>query len=264
MNTNKMSKYLVTLLDLELQPLGVKFLFDDEEYTNYECEEVNGRAIYCVLLKNSLTKGLQKATIKNISCPGAARALGLMKCPEDFVAGKYGENLGLYKNRTISKYVANNIVYCSHNVKGFVVGKLEDFVQDPDVCILISNPYQTMRLSQAYTYNEGIKKDFSFSGNQAFCSELTAIPYENNTINISMLCSGTRAMAKWQEDKMGFGAPYHLLKDIINGLKCTVTPIESNEKKQRIAELMKENSIEDIEFEFDKNYYRGVYTLRKE
>lgn len=264
MNIYEISKYLVTLLDLELKPMGVKFLFDDEEYDGYKCEEVNGRVQYCAMLKKSLSKGLLKATIKNINCPGAARALGLMKIPNEFIAGKYGEKLGIYQNRTVSKYVANNFVYCSHIVKGFVVGKLEDFTQEPDVCILITNPYQTMRISQAYTCNNGIKTDFSFSGNQAFCSELTAIPYENNTINISMLCAGTRAVAKWKENEMGFGAPYHLMEDIINGLKSTLTPIESNEKKQRITELMKENSIGDIEFEFNKNYYRGVYKLREE
>lgn len=49
-----------------------------------------------------------------------------------------------------------------------------------------------MRIVQAYTYKYGVHKNITLGGNQGICSECTAVPYENNDLNISTLCSGTR------------------------------------------------------------------------
>lgn len=173
------SLYLISLLGLESPPIAFKFLKNETEFNDFKATRTKNKTTYCALLKKSMTKGIIKANLKNLNCPGAARALGLMEIPEKFTSGVYGLNLKIYKDINISKYVAANVINCKEMSSGFSVGKLADFEEDTDVVILLTNSYQTMRLAQAYTYGYGIKKDFVLTGNQAFCSELTATPFLN-------------------------------------------------------------------------------------
>ena len=85
MSIREKTNLLSSLLDLERSPIAVKFLVNDDDYNNFKCDEVKGRMTYCLMVKKAITSGLtMKATIKNINCPGAARALGLMEISDDF------------------------------------------------------------------------------------------------------------------------------------------------------------------------------------
>ena len=68
--------------------------------------------------------------------------------------------------------------------------------KDPDVVIVVSTPYNIMRLIQGYSYYYGSYKGFKMAGNQAMCAEITACTYVTNEINTSMMCSGTRFLSK--------------------------------------------------------------------
>lgn len=267
METNKKTELLSSLLDLEREPIAVKFLINDDDFNGFDCDEVKGRMTYCLMVKKAMSSGLMmKATIKNINCPGAARALGLMEISDDFKSGEYGRNLNIYKNQLISKKVANEITFCNHKVRGFAVGPLKNFKQDPDVVLMVINPYRAMRIVQAHTFNNGIHKNFTISGNQAYCSELTAVPYEKNAINLSLFCSGTRAVGGWDESEMGVGFPFHFIDDIIEGLVGTLNAVEPNNKKEKISENLEEADLDsvDIEIRLNENYYRNVYNLKRD
>jgi len=267
MSIEERTKLFSSLLDLERAPIGVKFLVNEDDYNNFECDEVKGRMTYCLIVKKAITSGqMMKATIKNINCPGAARALGLMEISDDFKSGEYGRNLKIYKNLLISKKVANEIVFCNHKVRGFAVGPLSEFKDDPDVVLMVVTPYKAMRIVQAHTYNNGIHKNFTISGNQAYCSEMTAVPYEKNTINLSLFCSGTRAVGGWGEGEMGVGFPFHFLEDIIEGVVGTLNAVEPNSKKEVISKNLEDNDVnsDGIDIRLNENYYRNVYTLKKD
>jgi uncharacterized protein (DUF169 family) len=267
MNTREKTNLLASLLDLDRVPIAVKFLVNNSDYDNFECDEVKGRMTYCLMVKKTITSGLMmKATIKNINCPGAARALGLMEISDDFKSGGYGRNLKIYKNLLISKKVANEITFCNHNVRGFAVGPLSEFKEDPDVVLMVVTPYKAMRIVQAHTFNNGIHNSFTVSGNQAYCSELTAVPYEKNAINLSLFCSGTRAVGGWDEGEMGVGFPFHFLDNIIEGVIGTLNAVEPNSKKEVISKNIVENNVNsnEIEIRLNENYYRNVYTLKKD
>lgn len=267
MSIREKTNLLSSLLDLERSPIAVKFLVNDDDYNNFKCDEVKGRMTYCLMVKKAITSGItMKATIKNINCPGAARALGLMEISDDFKSGEYGRNLNIYKNLLISKKVANEITFCNHKVRGFAVGPLSEFEEDPDVVLMVVTPYIAMRIVQAHTFNNGIHNNFTISGNQAYCSELTAVPYVKNTINLSLLCSGTRAVGGWDEGEMGVGFPFHFLNDIIGGVIGTLNAVEPNNKKELISKSLEGNNVnsDGIEIRLNENYYRNVYTLKKD
>lgn len=263
MTNAEKSLYLSSLLDLKFPPIGFKFLKTPTDFETYPVEQAKNKTTYCAMLKKYMTKGLIKANLKNLTCPGAARALGLMEIPEAFTSGVYGLNMNIYKDITISKFVAATVINNQERSSGFVVGPLLDFKDDVDVVIVLGNPYQMMRVTQAYTYGFGIKKDFTITGNQAFCSELTATPYLNKNINFSMLCAGTRFMAKWDDNTMGVGIYGDFVEKIIEGIIGTLNSVEPNAKKKKIEANLQANSLEAIPIRMNENYYLSVYTLNK-
>ncbi|WP_378957190.1 hypothetical protein [Pelosinus sp. sgz500959] len=59
---------------------------------------------------------------------------------------------------------------------------------------------------------------------------------------------------------MGIGIPYHQLKEIINGLRKTVNPMEANEDKHRIAKRLADaGQSGSLEVVFSHNYFTGAY-----
>ncbi|KNF08395.1 hypothetical protein CLPU_7c00230 [Gottschalkia purinilytica] len=115
----------------------------------------------------------------------------------------------MYNSLCNSKLVQKDITYINHEIYGLEIRPLKDFIEKPDIVIMITNPYQSMRIIQGYTYQLGVHKNIKIAGNQVFCSECTATPYESNDLNISMLCSGTRYFAKWDNNEMTIGIPYN-------------------------------------------------------
>ena len=76
-----------------------------------------------------------------------------------------------------------------------------------------------MRITKGHAYHNGPIKNVQFSGMQAICEECTTLPFENNEVNISMLCSGTRCVTQWKKDELGIGIPFNKLPLIVDGLK---------------------------------------------
>ncbi|MDD4505172.1 MAG: DUF169 domain-containing protein [Sulfurospirillaceae bacterium] len=263
MNNVEKSHYLSSLLDLKSTVIGFKFLKTQSDFETYPAQKAKNKTTYCAMLKKSMTKGLIKANLENLNCPGAARALGLMEIPEAFKSGVYGLNMNIYKDISVSKFVAATVINQQERSSGFVVGPLADFQDTVDVVIILGNPYQAMRIAQAYTYHCGIKKDFTITGNQAFCSELTATPYLNKNINFSMLCAGTRFMAKWDDNTMGVGIYGDFVEKIIEGIIGTLNSVEPNPKKKKIEANLEATSLETIPIRMNENYYLSIYTLNK-
>lgn len=144
---------------------------------------------------------------------------------------------------------------------GVEIAPLSDYVSyDLDVVILITNPYNAMRITQGYAYHNGPIKNVQFSGMQALCEECMTRPFENNEVNISMLCSGTRCVAQWQKDEPGIGIPFNKLSLIVDGLKNIINHMDQNPEKRLIESKLKKYGLEDeVTIIYGKNYYNGNY-----
>src|SRR4051812_41264294 len=95
---------------------------------------------------------------------------------------------------------------------------------------------------------------------QALCEECTTRPFENNGVNISMLCSGTRCVAQWRKDELGIGIPFNMLSLIVDGLKNTFNHMDQNLEMRLIEGKLKKYSLEDERtMIYGKNYYTGNY-----
>ena len=188
-------------LELERKIVGVKFLYNEDEYLKETSDELKNKLNYCVLVRSAMMGHGRKAKLEVFGCLSAARAFGMVDPDGEWLSGVCYREKGMYKDLATARKVVKNTSCSTQKAYAIVVKPLEEYVENnPDVVLIVSHPYNMMRLIQGYTYQFGTYKEFKLIGNQAFCSECTAYPMESNEINISTLCSGTRYIANWKKE----------------------------------------------------------------
>lgn len=265
MNTEHI--WLDILLALQRLPVGMRFLYDKPEYTACQYAETSGPKPYCVAVRDATKGAALKMHASHFSCVAGGRALGVIKPHNDCVpantviSGKRFAGMNIYEDFCVGRQVAKDMVYCEHEVYGTALAPLAHYTDAaPDVIIIIANPRNAMRLIQAHAYHSGQIKNFKLVGNQAICQECTSYPFERNCLNISMLCAGTRRLARWSDDEMGLGFPRNLLPEIIKGLRATSNAMDNNTQKKRIQAKLREHGLEgEHEVKLNNNYYSGAF-----
>jgi len=242
-------------LQLERKIVGMKFFFSEEEFQQAAAKQIKAPMHYCAMVKAATAGHGVKVDAERFGCPGAARALGMIEPEAAFISGKHYLKLGLYQDLITAKNARNNMTFCQHKAYGVMLKPLGDFDEEPDIVLIIANSYNAMRIVQGYTYKYGMHTAFKLSGNQALCSECTAYPYESNNINISMLCGGTRNKAGWGDDEIGIGMPFNRFSAVIDGVYKTINAMEPNRNKAKIEAKLKQNKLDDLKIEYDKNYF---------
>ena len=168
-----------------------------------------------------------------------------------------GENwarLGLYKDAELSRTVRGELVYLPQKYFGVTVAPVEKQSGFPDVVLIVSNPYNVMRIVQGYAYSYGMPKSVNLIGNQAVCLECTARPYAVKDMNLSLLCIGTRHRAGWEDEEMAVGIPGEQFADVVTGLMSTLNQMENDENKKKIEVKLKRQNI-PFEIRYGYNYY---------
>ena len=251
-------KHLNCALKLERKVVGAKFIFTEDEYNSADAQPITGKIPYCVMVKAAMSGKGTKAAAENFGCNGAAKALGVVQPGEISTSGRFYYSLGLYQDLTVSKNVQKNTTFCSHKAYGVMVKPLEEFSDKPDVVLIVASPFNGMRIIQGYTHIYGYNVSYKISGNQAVCSECTAFPFENNDINVSLLCSGTRYKASWSEEELIIGFPYNRFYSIVDGVIATLDLTESDKKKSEIEKRFKDAGITSPIINYGKNYFTGL------
>lgn len=231
------------LLDLKRRPVGIRFLYTEEEYSQSLVTERTGPICYCVMVQMAASHAREfKVRGKYLSCAGGAVSLGFQPVSEQQSTGYMGQRIGLYHDKPTAKQASDVMSYCPPGTVGLIIRPLERFIaeaEEPDVVVLITEPYNIMRMVQGYSYYRGAARQIQTIGNQGICSELTARPYVTNDLNVSMLCSGTRSKAAWCDGEMGIGFPFSLFPLIVEGLLATADVLETYKKKEGVQEKLK-------------------------
>lgn len=257
---NESVKWLDILLQLERKPVGIKFLLTKEDYDNFNASENKNRMSYCTVVKRAGNGISQKIHQGHSACSGGAVALGLEKPTLENISGRRRLHQGAYRDLGVCRSISKNMVFCEHNTYGVAVMPLEAYDVEPDIVLIICNPFNAMRIIQGYSYKNGHASNIKLSGMAAICQECTSLPYEENQINISLLCSGTRMLAQWRKDEMAIGMPYRLYLDTVEGLKNTVNPLERNPEKRLISEKLNNEGLTDkLEIKYNQNYDDNAY-----
>ena len=250
---------LMCYLNLQRYPVGVQFLWTKEEVEKAKGKIRSHKTSYCNSI-NFATKGESVLMIDNShGCSGAMKALKIMEDDEDSKSGKRRFENGSFASVEVSKSISDNMVYLKNKPQGILAQPLGKFVEDPHMVLIIAKPYPMMRIIQGYSHFHGMIDNFSLSGMQALCQEMTSFVYEKDQINLSMLCPGTRMIAGWSEEEQGMGIPIKFLEDIVNGIQATINPFERNPQKRRIRKCLEEKGLEASFIKENENYDTGSY-----
>ena len=232
-DVNRITKALGLRRDI----VGVRFLYFKHEYDNLELEEDGRKTSYCMMVKHAMDGNHFKAKLKHFACRCAIEALGLddeMECVE---SGQRYYSLNLYESRAVAKDVTKDISRIKQKIQGIEIGPLNQ-LEDADVVMFMVNAYQLMRVVQGYTYKWGIPKNLHMAGNQGVCADLTAGPFEDNYMNFSILCAGTRMMCAWGDDELGVGLPIQQFAPLTEGVIQTMNYIDYPNHKDAISKRL--------------------------
>lgn len=254
---------LTALLGLKRRPVGVRLLKTMADYAASPALEPISGLPYCVAVEKATAGCSYKMDIRHDRCAASAIAFGMMPVTEERASGELHMGFGVYKNLNISRSVMDDMVYCEEENCGVEVRPLADCEEEPDIVLLILQPKAAMRLIQGYAYHFGQLKNIKMAGMCAICQESTSYPLARGQVNVSLLCSGTRCVGRWQDDELAAGIPVGQLRQIIDGIWNTVDPMESETDKRSIAARLTEAGLEVPNINYKKNYYTGSYRLPK-
>lgn len=251
---------ITSYLDLDRQPVGVKFFFDKDEFENFEVPQRDRKVTYCNSVQLASKGKSMKLTKENHGCPNGAMALKMKDVPEPIANGKGRFSKNIYKDVETSKSINDEMLFLKEEPVGIAVMPLENYKVEPDVVIVVSGSYNVMRLIQGHGYFNGYTNNFKTVGLQAVCHDLTTYPHNTQDINLTLLCPGTRLVADWQVDEIGMGIPFAKWYEIVEGVKETTNPFERNKKKEGIEKRLKENNLDSSNLKFNENYDDGSYS----
>jgi len=247
-------------LDLDRKPVGVKFFFSKEEFDNFNIPQRDRKVTYCNSVQLASKGKAMKLTKENQGCPNGAMALKMREIPEPMASGKARFSKNIYHDVETSKSISDQMLFLKEEPYGYAVMPLDMFELDPDIVIVISKPYNIMRLIQGHGYFNGYTNNLRTVGLQAVCQDLTTYPYNTQDINISFLCPGTRLVADWKEHEIGIGIPFEKWYEIVEGVKQTTNPFERNKNKEGIKKRLEERGLDASDIKFNWNYDDGSYS----
>lgn len=227
---------LTKALGLERQPVGVKLLRTSAEFDSWDVPSARTALYYCAAVKLAGKGRELKLGPDQFRCESSRQVLGLEPMPyEPAYSASYSE-CGLHRDCGVSDAVIGNLAVVPRTVVGAVIMPLASFTdRTPDVAIIVSNAYQAMRMLQGFTFNRPEAPLFRSVGQHGICSESTAEPLLSETLNISLMCSGTRFYAKWGDDEVSVSLPGSHVVDMVDGVLHTINPCETDKRKARIA-----------------------------
>ncbi|MBN2794274.1 MAG: DUF169 domain-containing protein [Clostridia bacterium] len=225
-----------TYLNMRSKVVGIQIAKDKKNYDAINFK-INGSPMYYCYYVKLASKGKgYKGTLAEMACETSTKVLGLTPYYSDDEGPKGWHDIQIFSSFNLSKEKHAQLKPASSDHYGIAVGPLESYDHSPDILILLLNPYQVMRFMQGYHYHYPEGLNVKMSGQCGVCYESTMYPYEENVVNISALCSGTRFICKWAEDTMMVSLPFNMANQILEGIIKTANPCENDTYKSKILE----------------------------
>lgn len=241
-------KMFQSYLRMDTHLVAVKIVEREMDYANLEMATYKGKSYYCQMVKKAVGGKTIKASLEHMSCETGSRMLGLEPYFEDQEDIDGWHDANLFENRDLADRQHQFVRPIDSRTSGIIVSPLSKISLRPDLVLVACNAYQAMRLSQAYTYSYGVVKDISLSGHCGVCFESTAKPLTESAFSMSLLCSGTRFVSKWDDNTMMVSFPYDMCDQILTGLTKTANHVEPDDYKKAIKKRLVENDIDAYEY----------------
>lgn len=218
-NNQYFSKMIKENLNLKSNPVAIKFILHKEDIPK-NIEKIQEKIRHCEMVQKASKGEVFYSTSEEQLCKGGSSVIGIEKTPEKTPSGEFYYALGRFKSLGSAKRTLDSIPKIDLDSYAVVYSSLEktDFL--PDVVVIIANPAQAMKVSQAIVYTLGGRLEVDFSGIQSVCADAVAAPFINKRPNMTLGCSGSRKSADIKDDELIIG---------LNGenLGCTVNALNS-------------------------------------
>lgn len=220
-------------LALQRQPIGVKIFRSPDEFASFDAPEPRVAAYYCALTKLAARGYRFKLAPRHFKCGAAAIALGIEQIADPEARAEEYAACGLYRDGGVAARALDGAATLPPGVVGVVVAPLASFSADdgPDVVLMVVSAYAAMRLVQGYSFHHPEGASARLRGMHGICGESTAAPVLADELTMSLLCSGTRFIAKWRDDEVAISLPAHRFAELVDGVLRTLDPFETDTKK---------------------------------
>jgi uncharacterized protein (DUF169 family) len=153
-------------------------------------------------------------------CNGGAWALGLREITDSLKSGDFYFKLGKFESSAACKRTIDRVPHLDTNeTYATMYAPLEKTPFDPQVVLIIANPWSMLKLVQSSLFRVGGRVNAEFAGIQSVCSDACAQTYLNGQVNFSLGCDGSRKFSGIDDGEMVIGIPAELLPEITESLK---------------------------------------------
>ncbi len=254
-NTNVMRATIA--LNLNRNIVGVRFIDFKEDFNITNLPSPKARGPLCYHIRNAMDGEHFKLREDDISCDYAKYALGLSKPDNTIIQGRSYAYCGLYESNAIAKEIVTGMKYINQKIYGVEIGPLK-LMDNADIVIIADYAETIMRIIQGYAFKYGIPKNLCFYGNQAMCSDMVSKPFNNNDINISLMCKGTRKSGRYDKGELSVAFPISMYDNIVEGIVMTINPVQYPNDKNRILNSLGNSDELGINIDINYNYGLGL------
>ncbi len=210
-------KALAVLYKLEYNPVAIKFFFDQAEFDNISAEKIPGpKMTYCqALLASRMDDYIVKITDDKLLCGNARTVFGFREASEEEVNDhvKYTNDWDLAKQCLESKGRLP-----LRELKGIVTAPLYKTPVDPDVILLIVNPFQAYHILNDYIGATKVPTvTSSHSVNSAVCGGSVSC-YLNGSAEMKTMCAGSFTSGKTEKGEVNVFIPGHQIEAVAKQL----------------------------------------------
>jgi len=218
-NNQYFSQNIKEKLNLEFNPVAIRFVLHKKDIPN-DIKRIDEKMRHCEMVQKASKGEAFYSTSEEQTCKGGSSAIGLEDLPENIASGEFYYNLGRFDSIGSAKRTIDAIPKINLHSYGIVYSPLEKASFVPDIVVMITNPTQAMKISQALIYTLGGRVEVDFSGIQSVCADAVAGPFVNKKPHITLGCSGSRQYANIQDSELIVG---------LNGenLGCTVNALNN-------------------------------------
>lgn len=215
---NTYAQVLIDVLGLSRLPVAVRFVADEESDipSDYRTDL---SLTYCQFLMMAQKGEKVAVTIDNITCPNGAAALGLRPLPDKIARGEMTYQLGIFADPIYGAHLSEQTPRIpGRQYEGILLAPLASVDYEPHLVIIQGTPFSIMWILIAGNYYKGNRYSLSTAISQGACVDVTAVPFLNQEINVSLGCYGSRNATDERPEELLIGIPYSLLPGIIEVL----------------------------------------------
>jgi len=221
-NYPEAAETLRKLLNLSGSPVAFRFATKKEEIPA-GMEKLDKTIRHCSMIELARKGKIFYSTADNHECNGGAWSLGLREITDTLKNGDFYFKLGKFDSSAACKRTIDRVAHLGTcETYATMYAPLEKTPFDPQVIIIVANPWVMLKLAQSTLFRVGGRVHAEFAGIQSVCADACAQTYLSGKMNISLGCDGSRKFSGIDNSEMVMGIPAEILPEIIEALTVIV------------------------------------------